>query len=249
MWNDSEAGKAARERLSALLDGELDRPAAREACTHWRENAETRTAWHAYHLIGDVLRSDDLACHPLRDAGFLVALRARLAAEPVVFSPAVVAAPAATGRSPEDESGAAPPRQYATATGGRRRQGWLATAAITAGFVAVGGVLVLTRSGAGLAPSSGDALVRATPGTALLAAGVAPPTPTLAPPAAATTRLASTAPPEPQTFVANRQLNGQLIRDARLDRYLAAHQQFAGSSALGVPSAYLRNAAVERAGR
>ena len=50
---------------------------------------------------------------------------------------------------------------------------------------------------------------------------------------------------EPQTFVAS----GQVIRDARLDRYLAAHKQFAGSSALGVPSAYLRNATVEVSGR
>jgi sigma-E factor negative regulatory protein RseA len=43
---------------------------------------------------------------------------------------------------------------------------------------------------------------------------------------------------EPQALVAS----GKLIRDARLDRYLAAHKQFAGSSALGVPSGYLRNA-------
>ncbi|MBC8056177.1 MAG: anti-sigma factor, partial [Rhizobiales bacterium] len=50
---------------------------------------------------------------------------------------------------------------------------------------------------------------------------------------------------EPQTFVAS----GQVIRDVRLDRYLAAHKQFAGSSALGVPSAYLRNATAEVAGR
>ena len=42
---------------------------------------------------------------------------------------------------------------------------------------------------------------------------------------------------------------GQVIRDARLDRYLAAHKQFAGSSALGVPSAYLRNATAEVPGR
>ena len=51
--------------------------------------------------------------------------------------------------------------------------------------------------------------------------------------------------PEPQGVVAT----GQVIRDARLDRYLAAHKQFAGSSALGVPSAYLRNATIEVAGR
>jgi sigma-E factor negative regulatory protein RseA len=43
---------------------------------------------------------------------------------------------------------------------------------------------------------------------------------------------------EPQALIAN----GKLIRDARLDRYLAAHKQFAGSSALGVPSGFLRNA-------
>ena len=43
---------------------------------------------------------------------------------------------------------------------------------------------------------------------------------------------------EPQVLIAN----GKQIRDARLDRYLAAHKQFAGSSALGVPSGFLRNA-------
>jgi sigma-E factor negative regulatory protein RseA len=43
---------------------------------------------------------------------------------------------------------------------------------------------------------------------------------------------------EPQSFVAD----GKLIRDARLDRYLQAHQEFAGSSALGVPSGFLRSA-------
>ena len=38
--------------------------------------------------------------------------------------------------------------------------------------------------------------------------------------------------------------SGALLRDAQLDRYLAAHKQFAGTSALGVPSAYLRSATV-----
>jgi sigma-E factor negative regulatory protein RseA len=36
--------------------------------------------------------------------------------------------------------------------------------------------------------------------------------------------------------------DGQLVRDARLQRYLAAHKQFGGSSALGVPSGFLRAA-------
>jgi hypothetical protein len=51
-------------------------------------------------------------------------------------------------------------------------------------------------------------------------------------------RAPAAIPNEPPTVVANR----QLIRDARLDHYLQAHQQFAGSSALGVPSGYLRSA-------
>jgi sigma-E factor negative regulatory protein RseA len=40
---------------------------------------------------------------------------------------------------------------------------------------------------------------------------------------------------------------GTVLRDARLDRYLAAHKQFAGSSALGVPSSFLRSATVDAA--
>ena len=44
-------------------------------------------------------------------------------------------------------------------------------------------------------------------------------------------------------------VNGQFVRDAQLDRYLAAHKQFAGSSALGVPSGFLRSATIEMAGR
>jgi len=43
--------------------------------------------------------------------------------------------------------------------------------------------------------------------------------------------------------------NGKIVRDARLDRYLAAHQQFAGTSALGVPSGFLRNAVAEAPNR
>ena len=37
--------------------------------------------------------------------------------------------------------------------------------------------------------------------------------------------------------------DGKLIRDARLDRYLAAHKQFGGNSAVSVPGGVLRSAA------
>jgi len=36
-------------------------------------------------------------------------------------------------------------------------------------------------------------------------------------------------------------MNGRLIRDARLDRYLAAHRQSATGAALQMPGAGLRN--------
>ena len=49
----------------------------------------------------------------------------------------------------------------------------------------------------------------------------------------------------PQSLV----VDGRLIRDARLERYLAAHKQFAGSSVLGVPSGFLRNAAADAPNR
>jgi sigma-E factor negative regulatory protein RseA len=48
-------------------------------------------------------------------------------------------------------------------------------------------------------------------------------------------------PSEPLTLVAD----GKLVRDARLERYFAAHKQFGGSSALGVPSGFLRAATTQ----
>lgn len=221
MLTTSEADAAARERLSALVDGELEPEAVGQVCVRWRESAESRATWHAYQLIGDVLRSDDLASGAVRDAGFMSALRARLATEPVVL------APQPSGRLAPDSR-----TEAARAVGGHgRRWSWMAPTAVAAGFVAVAGVLTLTRT-TGVLPDqpAGAGLARMAP------AGAAPVVATSVPvgPSA-----------EPQTFVAN----GQLIRDARLDRYLAAHKQFAGSTALGVPSGFLRNATAEAVGR
>ena len=81
---DAAPDEDRRALLSALADGEAD--AAQAGCALWRDDAEARATWHTYHLIGDVLRSDDLAAQPARDAAFLAALRERLAAEPTVCS-------------------------------------------------------------------------------------------------------------------------------------------------------------------
>lgn len=219
MATDSTDQAAARERLSALVDGELEANVVMHACAAWQD-AEQRTTWHAYQLIGDVLRSDDLASEPGRDPAFLRALRDRLAAEPVVLAPQPIEFTTSGER-------AAP---------GTRHRGWtwVGASAAAAGFVAVAGVLVLTRT-PGVSPAVPQG---ASDSIALVASPAAQPTPA----AAVQTTNSVT---EPQALVAN----GKLIRDARLDRYLAAHKQFAGTSALGVPSGFLRSATTDTADR
>jgi sigma-E factor negative regulatory protein RseA len=139
MSSESAQAMVSRERLSALVDGELDGDEVGRACAHWRDDGAARSTWHAYHLIGDVLRSDDLAADASRDSAFLVALRGRLASEPVVLAPAPLAAPAAIA-----------PR-------GQRRA-WMAPVAAAAGFAAVAVVVVVMRGN-----DSGVAVVTALP--------------------------------------------------------------------------------------
>ena len=201
MTATDSADRAARlEQLSALADGELGETAAAQACAVWRGDADARASWHAFHLIGDVLRSEDLATDPARDAGFLAALRLRLDTEPVVLAPRPLehAAPLMQ-----------PVPQFANAARVTRRP-WTAASVVAAGFVAVAGVVLLTR------------------GPAVQSVSASAPTSA-----------------DPQVLVAN----GKLIRDVRLDRYLAAHKQFAGTSALGVPSGFLRSATADAADR
>ncbi|MEO7007631.1 MAG: sigma-E factor negative regulatory protein, partial [Caldimonas sp.] len=126
------------EQLSALADGELDDASAAAACTGWRAAAPARASWHAYHLIGDVLRSEDLATDPVRDAVFVAALRARLAAEPVVIAPSREPL-GRVARNRRSVSAAEHPR-------GHRRWFWTATPSIAAGVLVVAGVFMLMRS-------------------------------------------------------------------------------------------------------
>jgi sigma-E factor negative regulatory protein RseA len=63
----------------------------------------------------------------------------------------------------------------------------------------------------------------------------------LAPPAAP--QLALSGPAAQQVLVVSEQ--GTIVRDARMQELLAAHKQFGGTSALQVPSGFLRNATFE----
>jgi sigma-E factor negative regulatory protein RseA len=144
-----------RRCLSALADGDAE--ALAQACQLWRDDEAARRTWHAYHLIGDVLRSSELAGAPARDAAFLAGLRDRLAAEPVVLAPAVSAAP-------------------------RRRQAWLMPAAAAAGFVVVAGALVVTRMVTPGAPAPAAVMAGAS-GAGFTAVSSAGPAVTARPPA------------------------------------------------------------------
>ena len=66
--------------LSAMADGEASADAQRRCLALWANDAQARERWRDYHLIGDVLRSQELARDRAHDAAFLQALRARLAA-------------------------------------------------------------------------------------------------------------------------------------------------------------------------
>jgi sigma-E factor negative regulatory protein RseA len=219
MSNGSEGDPSVLEHLSALTDGELDASAVGRCCALWRDDAAMRSAWHAYHLIGDVLRSDDLACRPAHDAAFVAALHTRLAVEPVVLAP----------------ESSAPMARPARANGRSARWSWKAPSAVAAGFVLVAGALVVTRT-----PSPSVTGTTAGEAQALTTASALP----------AAAGPSSLAPTE-SSLVLRRGFgeNKLLLRDARLDRYLAAHQQFAGTTALGVPSGFLRNAAAETPSR
>ena len=201
----------AKERLSALVDGELEVAASTGSCAAWAADPALRADWHAWHLIGDVLRSEDLASDPRHDRAFCAQVRSRLEAEPVVLAPTPALGGSAGGHSERQ----------------RRPGRWAAAGAIAAGFVLVVGTVGVLRPGA-WAPDARVAIAET-------------PTSTTASPATPKSEAAA----QPIVTVAD----SKIIRDAQLERYLEAHKQFAGTSALGVPSAFLRSATVDSAAR
>ena len=88
MKNDPvETADDPRHLLSALADGETNATETGRGCAAWAADESLGQRWHAYHLIGDVLRSEDLAHAPARDQAFLERLRLRLDNEPAVLAP------------------------------------------------------------------------------------------------------------------------------------------------------------------
>lgn len=213
---------AARLLLSALTDGEADAAACAQATALWAaarpaplngdvNGASCRATWHAYQLIGDVLRSEDLAHAPDHDEAFLQRLRVRLADEPAVLASAPVPIPIPAPVRPA-------PFVPGASTGVRAARRWALPVALAAGVMGLSTVLVSMQW---RTPPA------AAPMAAATQAGVVP----------VLARPASAGPAATQTLAAG----GQLVRDAKLDRYLRAHREYGSAAPGSLPGGASRN--------
>lgn len=80
--------------VSALVDGELRDTEFARVMAHLEHNSEARQNWHAYHVVGDVMRTGQ-ADVSANEADFVLRLRARLQHE---------AAPSALQKAPDEAS-------------------------------------------------------------------------------------------------------------------------------------------------
>src|SRR2546423_15229560 len=70
------------EKISALMDGEHEGPAADEALEALRRDGTAADTWRLYHLVSDAMHEQRLL-----SAGFTARMSQRLAAEPTVLAP------------------------------------------------------------------------------------------------------------------------------------------------------------------
>ncbi|HEV3427874.1 MAG TPA: sigma-E factor negative regulatory protein [Paraburkholderia sp.] len=209
------------ERLSAFVDGEFVAGTATEADAQAHLNAifsgfddEDRKAWSAYHLIGDALRSDDLAMSPAASQSFMAGFAARFEAEPHVLAPAAVAA----GIAASTHNG-----RVARILSLRHRV--VPSLAIAAAAATLTWIVVPQMRGVGMAGGSQIAALQ--------------------PAGDNVQRVAMNTLPVQTAAVQD----GNIIRDARLDAYLEAHQQFAQQPVMSDSMPLIRSAALTTQGQ
>jgi sigma-E factor negative regulatory protein RseA len=71
-----------KDKISELMDSELDERACAAAIDALRRDGEAVEAWRTYHLISDAMRDTRILSE-----GFAARFAARLAAEPTVLAP------------------------------------------------------------------------------------------------------------------------------------------------------------------
>src|SRR5687767_11769728 len=70
------------DKISALMDGELDERQFQQELTRLRQDSQLKQTWNTFHLIGDALRGERLLLTDVSGA-----LSQRLAGEPTVLAP------------------------------------------------------------------------------------------------------------------------------------------------------------------
>ncbi|BBL25959.1 MULTISPECIES: sigma-E factor negative regulatory protein [Comamonas] len=213
-----------KELLSALVDGELYGDELSQAVA-WAEEGEGHASWQLYHLVGDVLRSPELAHHSQHD--LLSGLRAQLAQEPPLsLQPAALEqlAPAQLPMTSAVQSLVRDPVANASVFRWKMAAGFASVAAVAA----MGWNLVVVPAGTGSqlaqAPAASQASVQ-------LAQGM-PGAPMMSVPQTDGSVIA----------VATGNGSEVILRDPRLDELLAAHRQFGSKASLQMPADFLRNA-------
>lgn len=197
------------ELVSALVDGQARGDEFSQAMALLERCGEARQRWHAYHVVGDALRTGQAAVSP-HEADFVLRLRARLHQESMPSglqtSPDSMTADAAMPGAKDPQG-----RQRASANDRHWR--------LVAGLASVAMVGVFAWQGY---QGTGS------PQAQLASAPVAQPA------------------NSPQLAVGSVPV---MLRDPQLDALLAAHRQFGGTSALQMPTGFLRNATFEEGAR
>ena len=181
-----------QELISALADGQLQGEAFARGVEVAARDPVAREAWQTYHLIGDVLRSGELAAGTVPTA-FLSRLQLRLTEEQRL---------AAAGQQPPPTIQPASVLRQDAANDASFRWKLVAGFASVAAVAAIGWTLVGGVAGKPEQAAAGTVTER-----------------------------------------------GVMIRDPRLDEFLAAHRQLGGASVLQMPAGFLRSATYEGANR
>ena len=254
-----------QEQLSALVDGEALSLHV-QAALSFAESDEGQHSWAMYHLIGDVLRSPELAHHCQHD--ILSGVRAHMEREPIrgIHLPGVTADAAPSWSLGELEQVAAadqhdkavsnganvvslPARQAANASVFRWKMA--AGFASVAAVAAVGWGVMLAGSG-GMYGRQGSAQLAAYRSNAVVASAPAASLGLSQPVAIVnedSVQLGAEA--QASTVVAVAGQNGQtvMLRDPRLDELLASQSQQSSVPSLQMPARFLRNASFATATR
>lgn len=208
-----------RELISALADGQLRGEEFARTVEWLGHSEEAQLTWHAYHLVGDVLRSGDTV-DSSRDTAFVARLRLGLKQEAALV-PHEDATDLIAGY--RISTGAGDINNLNDASANETRYRWK----LLAGLASLVAVSVI-----GWQASSGWGDQK---GAAQLAQG---PVQTVKP-ESALSQVQTVAGGSPSI----------MIRDPQLDALLAAHKQFGGTSALQMPAGFLRNATFEGGAR